>query len=400
MPAAPSSRIAWTTLAIIALLFGPGCKSPQRPGPGSSVLEGIDASDWAEIDVRNQFDDVVLQIARAARERSGPRARITVLALSGGGQNGAFGAGLLAGWPREVDADGRDVPPRPKFDIVTGVSTGALQATSAFLDDPDLDEDLARFYSSVGDDDLFTKNRLLGMLRSSGAVRFEGLSQILEGVVPNEAIDRVAEEYARGRMLWVGTTDLDSGRFVTWNLTYLASRAAERPAFYDLYRRVVLASASIPVAVEPLYIHGSMHVDGGTRANVFLPNLFEFSAPELATGLSLDLFVVMNGKLQLDPIETGPTLVPIAMRAVEVMIHSNSMNSLAALRGQILANSARAGFDPGHIRAHLAFVPSTYEDPAKGVAFDTEYMGRLADFGRAFSREGRWRTDLTENPDP
>ena len=192
------------------------------------------------------------------------------LSLSGGGANGAFGAGFLNGWT--------STGTRPVFKIVTGVSTGALMAPFAFLG-PSHDTALREFYTTTSSRDIF----IVGSLFSLAARALSGealadtgpLVALIEQHVDAELVRRVAEAHARGRRLYIGTVDLDAQRFVVWNMGLIAS--SSRPEALELFRQVMLASASIPIAFPPVFFDveadgqrfDEMHVDGGVGARVF-----------------------------------------------------------------------------------------------------------------------------------
>ena len=188
-----------------------------------------------------------------------------LLAISGGGDAGAFAAGLLAGWT----AHGT----RPEFRLVTGVSAGALIAPFAFLGS-EYDEVIQTVSTSIGPKDVFdTRNPLTG-LASDGMADSEPLSRLVAKYVTPEILSAVAAEYAKGRALYVGTTDLDSGRPVSWNMGAIA--ASEAPGALELFRKVLIAATSIPGAVSPVMIDveidgkhfQEMHVDRAQAASL------------------------------------------------------------------------------------------------------------------------------------
>ena len=168
----------------------------------------------------------------------------------------------------------------------------------------------------------------------------------------------------------------------------------------DVYRhneidRVIFQRVQSKLAVEPQYINGHMHSDGATIRNVFLPSFHSSLAPLMKNGLVVELFILMNGRLNVPDQVTEPRLVSVAARAVDVSLQANSQQSLLAMRGQILADAARYGFDPAQVQSQFAFIPDDYPEPSSEETFDTEYMNALVEFGRRFGREGRWTRSLT-----
>ena len=192
---------------------------------------------------------------------------LNVLALSGGGADGAFGAGVLVGWTEQGT--------RPKFDIVTGVSTGALQSTFAFLG-PQYDEQLKTLYTCTCSADLYAHRGAAGFLGDS-LMDTEALKTRLASVLTDEVLDLVAAEHRTGRRLYVATTNLDAGVVTVWDMGKIAASGASNRG--ELFREILRASAAVPGFFKPVMIHpdadtpndqGQMHVDGGVKAPVLL----------------------------------------------------------------------------------------------------------------------------------
>jgi hypothetical protein len=252
------------------------------------------------------------------------------LALSGGGANGAFGAGFLNGWT----ATGR----RPTFKIVTGVSTGALMAPFAFLG-PTYDGALREFYTTIATRDIFILGSLIVQLFTADALADTGpLVSLIARHVDADLLRNVAAEHARGRRLYMGTVDLDSQRFVVWNMGLIA--ASDRPEAPDLFRKVMLASAAIPIAFPPVFFevaaggrhYDEMHVDGAVAANVFLNGgVFRPSIIRNRAGLGPgreDIYVIHNGQLRAEPSPTPRSLRGIASRVLDVAGRSTVVGDL------------------------------------------------------------------------
>lgn len=241
------------------------------------------------------------------------------LAISGGGANGAFGAGFLNGWTQTGT--------RPVFKIVTGVSTGALMAPFAFIG-PAYDGALRDFYTTTATRNILQALSIIPQLLGGESFADSApLRSLLERHVDAEVLRQVARAQADGRRLYIGTADLDSQRFVVWNMGLIASSG--RPEALALFRRIMLASASIPVAFPPVFFeveaggrrYDEMHVDGGVGANVFYSGaVFTFS--EARQGLTRgtgreDIFIIHNGQLLPVPRPTTRSLRSIGMRSFE-----------------------------------------------------------------------------------
>lgn len=189
------------------------------------------------------------------------------LAISGGGANGAFGAGLLAGWT----AAGT----RPEFTMVTGISTGALSAPFVFLGS-DYDDELKKVYTTTTTDEVAIKRNTLTAIFSELMADTAPLRKLIEHYINEEVIKAIAMEYKKGRRLYIGTSNLDASRGVIWNVTAIA--ASDYPRKVELIHDILQASSAIPVAFPPVEIpvevngdsYDEMHVDGGTGAQVFV----------------------------------------------------------------------------------------------------------------------------------
>ena len=293
------------------------------------------------------------------------------LSLSGGGADGAYGAGILAGWT----AHGT----RPEFTIVTGTSTGALIAPFAFLG-PRYDPLLRKLYTELTTADLIERRDLLDILRNDSATSSAPLRRLLEQHIDDAFVAELAEQHRRGRSLLVGTTNLDAARPVTWSLTRIA--ASGSPRARTLIHDVLLASASIPGVFPPVMIEveadgrrfEEMHVDGGVTSQVFVfPTGLDWSRVKqrLAVEGPPALYVINNNRGLL-AWETAPRRVlPILLRSVDSLIRTQGIGDLA----QIYLLSQRDG-----LRFNLAYIPASFkEQPLE--KFDPVYMRKLFELG-------------------
>ena len=186
---------------------------------------------------------------------------LNLLSLSGGGQNGAFGAGVLVGW--------RESGRRPQFDVVGGVSTGALLATHAFLGTPADDAVLERMYTGVTKGDIYKDRGVFSLLAGADSLADTApLHALLVKYITPETLQRVAAAYDDHRLLFIGTTNIDYGQTWIWNMSLIA-----KAGNVDLYRKVLLASASFPIVFPPVEIDGHLFVDGAARSNLVIPGM-------------------------------------------------------------------------------------------------------------------------------
>ena len=302
---------------------------------------------------------------------------LTILSLSGGGDNGAFGAGILNGWT----ASGN----RPKFDIVTGISAGALQAPFAFLGS-DYDSAL-EVYSTVGPDDVFRERSLYNILRDRDAVAdFTPLMNLIARRFGEIELRAVAREYKRGRLLFIGTTNLEAQLLVIWNMGAIA--ASGHPDGLDLFLKVMIASASTPGAVPPVYFnvkadgktYDEMHVDGGVMTQVFgVPLLVHEAdawrkADYTVTGR---VYIIRNAHLDPEPETVIPKLSSIVGRAISTLIKTQGLGDIY----RAYATATTANFDFNHIS-----IPRDFNEVPK-EPFDSAYMKKLYDFGFEMARQ-------------
>ena len=304
---------------------------------------------------------------------------LNLLAVSGGSDTGAFSAGLLAGW----SAHGT----RPQFRVVTGISAGALVAPFAFLG-PKYDDVIRHIATSIGPKDVFHPRSLFTRLASDGMADSKPLARLVASHVTPELLAAIATEYGKGRVLQIGTTDLDSGRPVTWNMGAIASSAA--PGALDLFRSVMIASMSIPGAVSPVMIDvevdgerfQEMHVDGGVLAQVFAYPSRTIEELNRATGTRFrrdrNVYVIRNGKLQPDWSETKRRTLGIGSRAISALIQSQGINDLDRIFHTAQMDGANF---------YLAHVGSDFNHPHE-QKFDSEYMKRLFDYAYQLGGNG------------
>jgi len=300
------------------------------------------------------------------------------LAISGGGSNGAFGAGLLVGW----SAAGT----RPEFTIVTGISTGALIAPFAFLG-PDYDVQLEEVYTRYSTDDLIKKRSILAAVTSDAAVGTEPLQTLIARYFNPQVIQAIAAEGRKGRVLFIGTTDLEADRPVIWNITSIA--ASGDPGALELIHKVILASASIPVAFPPVIIevetdgqrYDEMHADGGTSTQIFLYPVgikWDMVTEKLEVKGTPKVFLIRNAHLEPVRKSLKPKILPIAGRAISSLIRTQGIGDMYRL----YYGAQRDGLD-----YHLAYIPGDFGETPKEM-FDPEYMRKLFDLGYRMAKAG------------
>jgi predicted patatin/cPLA2 family phospholipase len=301
------------------------------------------------------------------------------LALSGGGENGAFGAGLLNGWTATGD--------RPQFTFVTGISTGSLIAPFAFLG-PAHDTSLREIYTQYSTKDLLRKKPLPSILSSDSAVDSSPLRGLIEKYVDATIIAAIAAEHRKGRRLWIGTTNLDAGRPVIWNIGEIAN--SNDPRAPSLIHDILLASASIPGAFPPVLINveangrtfDELHVDGGTSTQVFFYPVgvdWKKVLRKMKVPGKPDLFVIRNAAIDPTYKATERKIMPIASRSIETLVRTQGIGDLY----RIYLGAVRDG-----IEFHLAYVPDDF-NVRSNEEFDPVYMRALYNTGYDLALSGK-----------
>ena len=350
-----------------------------------AVIPGIPgARYWVGEDIEPFVRDVVAARKReeaflARTGHAGDLPPADLLAVSGGGDKGAFGAGLLCGWSEAGD--------RPRFKAVTGISTGALIAPFAFLG-PDYDPVLRSVYTSVKQADIAEKRSILAAIQNDGMADNRPLWGLISKFVDDALLVRIAEEHEHGRILLIGTTNLDARQPVMWNMGAIAASGA--PGALDLFRAILLASAAIPGAFPPTMVrvevdgqpYQEMHVDGGASTQVFL---YPPSMRAMADSLGVEMtrpgrvYIIRNSQLAATWSPVERRTISIAGRAIGSLIHTQGIGDLY----RIYVTAQRDGLD-----FNLANIGGDFTYKEKHEEFGTPFMVALFDYGCRLGREG------------
>jgi len=367
-------------LAATALSSLGACASlPRTPYTASESA----AAEVAGIPGARIFADVPLERYATFMGTRPPRSRpFTYLALSGGGGDGAYGAGVLNGW----SAAGT----RPEFSLVSGVSTGALIAPFAFLGAA-YDPVLTEIYTSGVASSLVANPSLANVLFGSGLFGDQRLRDLVGRYVTTDLLAAVANEHAKGRRLLVMTTNLDAKRAMVWNMGTIAASGASNAA--ALFRDVLTASASVPAVFRPQLLdvqaegrlHQELHVDGAVVAPVFiLPQAALVGDRIRGAPGKADFYVLMNGRIDPEFEIVRAETLPIVQQTLATGAQARSSASLAA--AYAFAASHRAGF-------HLAYIDGAAPRPTTVDGFEVSYMRSLYEAGFEKARSGTaWRS--------
>ncbi len=357
------------------------CASGARSDFGLSEREAASPVGFPHVRFAVEDEAAAQRIEQQLSEGvpKGADGHFDLIALSGGGANGAFTAGLINGWT----ASGK----RPDFEVVTGVSTGALAAPFVFLG-PRWDGRLKEAYTG-GQATGLLKSRGVRALVGSGVFSGEPLRQLVESHVDEALLVEIAAEHAKGRVLLVATTDLDAQRGVIWNMGAIAEHGG--PEALALFRDVLIASASIPGAFPPVMIRSQgqdaifeeMHVDGGVmNPFVALPQIMWNWDDVAGVFQGARLHVVVNGKDAPRFAVTRDAAIPVLTRSLDAVLGSQ-------LRATIAVNRAFA--NRNGLEFHVAAIPEDF-DGADSLNFSQESMIAVYDMGEALGRSGEaWR---------
>jgi len=314
----------------------------------------------------------MLQEAILARSReSSSQSAANYLALSGGSDNGAFGAGVLGGWTI--------LGTRPTFKLLTGISTGALIAPFAFLG-PAYDPELRAVYTEISPEDVFERRGLISAVFHDALTSTDPLFHLISRYANQDMLNAIAAEYQKGRLLLIGTTNLDVQRPIIWNIGAIA--ASGKPEALDLLRKILLASASVPGVFPPVMIdveaggqhYQEMHVDGGAVAQTFLIPAAIGQSANLRSkqhARQRTAYVIRNARLDPDWASVDRRLLSIAGRSINTMIHYSGYNDVV----RIYFTSQRDGVD-----YKLGYIGSDFNFP-HNENFDPAYMRALFEYG-------------------
>jgi len=392
-------RIVFLSIIVISMLIV-SCAKTRVYNPLPANLEDqVQATNFENVRVWGDKDSPLLDkiaiesikkemVAYGKDELKKP---VTYLALSGGGENGAFGAGLLCGWTAAGN--------RPTFKLVTGISTGALLAPFAFLGS-EYDAKLKEVYTTITDKDVYDKKSILTAYWRESMFDTKPLAETIGTYIDEDVLAAVAREYEKGRILLVGTTQLDAQRLVIWDMGAIASSG--NPDALDLFRKVLLASASMPAIFPPVYMnvtadgkqYEEMHVDGGTVTEMMLyneaikPMMAHVKAAkkmigndELIEGLihrKRALYIIRNDPVNPEWDHVKPRLGNIAGRAISTLVKTHGEGDL--YRIYVLALRDKIDYN-------LASIPSDFNAPSQGM-FDTVYMQKLFNLAYEMAKKG------------
>jgi hypothetical protein len=394
MPSTANGRLV--TLTLITALISQGCSTAKLHSytPPPAQLENQvqipgfpDVRAWGDTRSSSLEKSALNSIQQEKTANHGKlQEDVAGLALSGGGQDGAFGVGVLCGW----SASGT----RPTFKMVTGISTGALIAPFAFLG-PAYDAQLKYLYTTISTKNIYKTHNPVIIFLSLWNIKpldslaaNSGLIKLIEQYVDEDMLKKIAAEHQKGRRLLVGTTQLNAQRLVIWDMGAIALKGT--PEALRLFRKVLLASTSIPVGFPPQFFKveaagqgfEEMHVDGGVETEVVL---FEnairpFSSAEQWSHhhRQRKIYVIRNQKVTPEWQYVSPQVKYIAARSIESLTKSQGIGDLYRL----YVYAKRDNID-----YNLAFIPIDFTMKPKSF-YDKNYMNALFEKGYEMGKKG------------
>jgi len=368
------SILVMLTVVMVALVVA-GCSSvPERqlslkPASYAALPNGHDPLNPDRISPAYGSTETALALEEGFTrylEHKHGRA-LNQLSISGGGQNGAFGAGFLVGW--------QETGQRPQFDEVGGVSTGALLATHAFLGTPADDAVLEEMYTTVTSDDIYKNYGIVDLAsgRAHSLADTAPLRALIAKYITADTLERVAAAYDDNRFIWVGTTNIDYDQTWIWDMGRIA-----RDGRLELYRDVLLASASFPVVFPPVEIDGHLFVDGAARSNLIVAATTGTERPKPPPYGPGNFYVIGNGKIEHPPEALRKAIGEIAATTISVMMNTLTQAGLA--RTYVGARVHGYNFN-------LVVIPNDVAIGKDPLAFDPEQMRAAFDAGRALAKQ-------------
>jgi len=366
-------RLVVLPFAILTImLMLAGCSSLPRISYTASDAAASTVLDLDEL--RRYADEPASTFLKMnASSRTAP---LSYLALSGGGADGAYGAGVLNGWT----AAGT----RPEFSAVSGVSTGALIAPFAFLG-PAYDATLRDVYTSGVAENLLNAPNIVHAVFGSGLFGNTHLRELVARYVGQDMLGAIAAEYARGRLLLIVTTNLDTQRTVIWDMGRIAAIGSAQAL--NLFRDVLAASASIPVVFPPMLIDAEanghrfqeMHVDGGVTAPVLtLPEAFLLRNGALASGMRMNIYILVNDKVERDF-----QLVPNS--TIDIAARTSASVTKTQIRSVLYETYDFARRN--HFGFNLTYIDKDNPSPSS-FGFEASYMRSLYQYGYDKAKAG------------
>jgi predicted acylesterase/phospholipase RssA len=383
---------------IAALLAGTlGCTQSVAERPGRKIDDLLAARQADDLAQAKTGQEVVQKLmkrveAKAAAAPAGTRPTIDFLVISGGGDWGAFGAGVLKGWGKV-----KGEMARPQFDVVTGVSTGAMIAPFAFIGDDASIERIVHMYRNPQEDWAKSRGMLFFWPSNPSFYALPGLEREMRNAMDRQMVERIAKEDGSGRLLAVNTTNVDFGDMHPWDIIAECKVALAKNDL-DHVRRILLASAGIPGVFPAQGIDDYLYVDGAITGNILYGSRAKEDATMAAIWKSkhpnqqmprIRYWIIFNNQLRFPPQVTQQRWPDIMNRAMIMATQTSTIAAMRHLFAQQEINRIKYGAD---VQVRVMSVPDDWVPPSPGV-FKNDVMNNLADLGEKMGADpGSWRT--------
>jgi hypothetical protein len=350
------------------------------------------------LQTRELMEKLVQRAESKARNAAGgakatAQPTIDVLVISGGGDWGAFGAGVLKGWGRV-----KGELARPQFDVVTGVSTGALIAPFAFLGDDQSIDRIVALYRNPQEDVAVSRGWFFFLPNNPSFFVLPGLERELRTALDRSMIERIAAEERTGRGLVVNTTNIDLGDMRAWDIVAEAKRSLAGNN-EDHVRTILLASAGIPAVFPARGIGDYLYVDGAITGNILyggrareedsLPALWRAKHPGSPMP-RLRYWIIFNNQYRFPPQVTQERWPDIMNRATIMATQTSTLNSMRHLFAMAENQRLKRNVE---VEVRVLAVPDEWVPPKPGT-FVKEVMNELADVGEKMGADpSSWRAD-------
>lgn len=380
------ARLAWHGrqywLALAVVVLGGCVMVPRRPPPPHLINTAVPAGfnpDIRLLSVNRQRYMQELPGLTAGLRQAAHGQPINVLALSGGGSYGAFGAGALVGLSQ--------AHARPKFQLVTGVSAGALLAPFAFLG-PAWDTQLQQVFTSGALASLQHSGSIPSVLKRvvfpQGAGGHDVLVSLVDRFITNALIDAVARQAKTDRQLWIATTNLDDQETMFWNMTAVAERGGR--AAHQLFRKILIASASIPGVFPPVMIlvvengktYDEMYIDGSVTTPLFVAPVIALTTPEGTGFRGANVYVLIDGHMGKEPTKTPINTLKILEDSFSAQLTYSTRQAL----NEVIALAHR-----GRMHLEFASLPDAYR-AGSFLDFRRKHLQQLFDYGESCAARG------------
>jgi len=392
-------RFLLRSAMVVVGTLAAGCASTPRPDRApSDLMTARQAEDATRAYGYSQLAVAFLEraeakVATAAKNPRRTPPTMDLLVISGGGDWGAFGAGVLKGWGRV-----KGELARPQFDVVTGVSTGAMIAPFAFLGDDESIERIVKLYRNPKPDWVTSRGLMFFLPNNPSFYALPGLEREMRTTLDRGMLERIAAEGGTGRALVVNTTNIDLGDMRAWDIVAETKLALAGNNAEHVYK-ILLASAGIPAVFPAVGIADYLYVDGAITGNILyggrarddesLPARWRAKHPKLPMP-RLRYWVIFNNQFRFPPQVTQERWPDIMSRATIMATQTSTVNSMRHLFA--LAEIARLKYG-ADVEVRVMAVPDAWVPPSPGT-FQANVMNELADLGEQMGADpASWRTE-------